>query len=70
MKMDECCTTNVRPSALLPIGFQTDTNNLVRSVNVSYYFLSVTHYTVGGKNFLDEETKNLRLPLQIHVLFN
>ncbi|VDO17582.1 unnamed protein product [Brugia timori] len=35
MKMDECCTTNVRPSALLPIGFQTDTNNLVRSVHVS-----------------------------------
>ncbi|MCP9265605.1 E3 ubiquitin-protein ligase huwe1 [Dirofilaria immitis] len=35
MKMDECCTTNVRPSALLPIGFQTDTNNLVRSLHSS-----------------------------------
>lgn len=45
--MDECCTTNVRPSSLLPIGFQTEyTVNLVRNVHVSSSYGFELYYIV------------------------
>uniref|UniRef100_A0A1I8EIK7 HECT-type E3 ubiquitin transferase n=1 Tax=Wuchereria bancrofti TaxID=6293 RepID=A0A1I8EIK7_WUCBA len=70
MKMDECCTTNVRPSALLPIGFQTDTNNLVRSVHLDKSFAAELEHLLSGKNIEEDERASFIARLRLVRSFN
>uniref|UniRef100_A0A915PL16 HECT-type E3 ubiquitin transferase n=1 Tax=Setaria digitata TaxID=48799 RepID=A0A915PL16_9BILA len=70
MKMDECCTTNVRPSALLPIGFQTDTNNLVRSIRLDKSFAAELEHVLSGKRIEEDERASFIARLRLVRSFN
>ncbi|CAG9536021.1 unnamed protein product [Cercopithifilaria johnstoni] len=70
MKMDECCTTNVRPSALLPIGFQTDTNNLVRSIHLDKSFAAELEHLLSGKKIEEDERVSFIARLRLVRSFN
>ncbi|KAL3982881.1 HECT-domain (ubiquitin-transferase) family protein [Acanthocheilonema viteae] len=70
MKMDECCTTNVRPSALLPIGFQTDTNNLVRSIHLDKSFAAELEHLLSGKKIEEDERASFIARLRLVRSFN
>ncbi|VDK86830.1 unnamed protein product, partial [Litomosoides sigmodontis] len=70
MKMDECCTTNVRPSSLLPIGFQTDTNNVVRSIHLDKSFAVELEHLLSGKRIEEDERASFIARLRLVRSFN
>ncbi|OZC09116.1 hypothetical protein X798_03863 [Onchocerca flexuosa] len=70
LKMDECCTTNVRPSTLLPIGFQTDTVNLVRSIHLDKSFAAELEHLLSGKRIEEDERASFITRLRLVRSFN
>lgn len=70
MKMDECCTVNVRPTALLPIGFQTDTNNIVRTVHLDKSFAAELEHLLGGKKIEEDARASFIARLRLVRSFN
>ncbi|VDN03027.1 unnamed protein product [Thelazia callipaeda] len=70
IKMDECCTTNIRPSALLPIGFQADTSILVRVVYLDKSFADELGSLLSNKVIEENERASLIARLRLVRSFN